>query len=196
MVKLIIGIMLLFAFVPSVVLAQSDTGETDATEIRDVEGLRLQLVSHTQNPETKEVKLEIIGVSSTSSDRVQVSWFVDGGLELLSSELVDLTVKAGEPFSATVLMRPRQFGLSNMVASVEIFSAGPRKSATARKQFFANAEGELLPLTTEYRLLQAAGVIRGVSILGIAVISGYWAFSLVRRLIQKWLRRDYEVYGT
>lgn len=180
---------------PIGVSAQSPIDGVSQTEdskpiIQDVEGLRLEIIQRTQDPTTMELQFELIVYPQITSDRVQVSWEVVGVSEVISPKTQVLNLKAGNQYVVSMVLRPRQFGLTDVVARVEAYAADGVYLSTARKSFGSYANGEVFPITTEYRIVQVVGIVRQVAFLTLLGIVAYWVGRFGYRKLQEWLKRD------
>ncbi|MBL8015146.1 MAG: hypothetical protein JNK26_03080 [Candidatus Doudnabacteria bacterium] len=182
---ILLGLLLVF---PTDLVAQ-ELSETESTVpvIQDVDGLRLQLVQRTQDPTSGEVQFDLIVYPKITSDRVQLTWSVNGASELLSAEKQVLNLVAGNYQVISAVVKPRQLGVTDLLARVEGFTAGGVYLATAKKTFGSFATGEVFPLTGEYRFAQIVGGIRTLAIAFIVLILIYWIVSFARQKLRAWL---------
>lgn len=188
-----LSLILLFPF--SQVSAQSPIDGVSQTEesepvIQDVEGLRLELVQRIQDPTTMQVRFDLIVYPQITSDRVQVSWEVVGVSEVLSPKVQVLNLVAGNQYAVSLTLKPRQLGLTDIVARVEAFAADGVYLSTARKSFGSYATGEVFPVTTEYRVAQVVNLARTLAFVGVVGIMLYWLARYAYKRIQQWLKRD------
>lgn len=177
------------------VSAQSPIDGVSQTEdskpvIQDVEGLRLNLVQRTQDPITGQVQMDLIIYPQVSSDRVQLSWEVAGVSEALSPKVQVISLKAGNQYVVSFLLKPRQLGLTDVVVRVEAFAADGIYLSTARKSYGSYASGEVFPITNEYRLAQVINTARTLALIGIVLIGAFWLGKFAYTKIQIWLKRD------
>jgi hypothetical protein len=148
----------------------SANGLTDNLEedivpvIEDVEGLRLKLVEHSQEPDTKEIVFDIVIYSQIRSDRVQLNWSIDG-VSTLESEGNQLSfrVDPGTVKKVRIVVKPRDRGVSNLRIRVEAFEVEGTYLATAFQRVYSLEDGTRLPRTDTYRFNQVVAMVRGVA---------------------------------
>lgn len=158
--------------------------------IEDVEGLRIELIQRTQDPVTQEVQFELVVYSQINSDRVQVTWQVSGVSERLTEEKKNLVVASGGKYVISMRLKPRQLGVTDVLARVEAYAADGVYLATAKKSFGSFASGEVFPATTEFRVIQLLISLRAIALVVAVIISAYWIGTYAYKRIQAWLHRD------
>lgn len=124
------------------------------TDIQDTRGLNLELVQHTQNPYSKTVQLDLVIYPQFTSDRVQITWDVEGVGELVSEEKQTLAVRPGQVYIKSAVVQPKVRGALITVASVQAFEAEGTYVATASKTVGVFDGGDLSPATDNYGIAQ------------------------------------------
>jgi hypothetical protein len=154
----------MFIMVAQTVWAQEasiETMEEQPAVIQDVEGLRLQIVQHTQDPQSKEV---------ITSDRVQVVWSVSGVSRLLTSDVMSLSVEPDKSYVVSAFIVPQGFGTTQVLARVQAFQADGTYISTATKTIGSLATQEVVPVTTQYRVAQIVLFIRTFALVVLLLI--------------------------
>lgn len=186
-------LVLMLSMLPvTVVFAQDDTGSetTKAPEIKDVKGLRLQLVQHTQDPQNQHVKFELIAFSQITSDRVQITWNVTGSGRLVSDSKQTLSnIEVNKIYRLDADVLPQIQGTMEVSAKIEAFAADGTYLATARQIVGVYPSKEVYPLTTNYRIGQIVVFLRTADILGIVAIVGFLLLRIAYTQFRKWLTR-------
>jgi len=115
--------------------AQQANAQDEQPVIQDVQGLRLQIAQHTQDPYTKEVRLDVVVYSQITSDRVQVVWSVNGVSKLLNPAggVVTLSVQPNQYYVTSAVILPQGLGNTQIVARVQAFQADGTYISTASK---------------------------------------------------------------
>jgi hypothetical protein len=163
----------MFIMVAQTVWAQEasiETMEEQPAVIQDVEGLRLQIVQHTQDPQSKEVRLDVVVYSQITSDRVQVVWSVSGVSRLLTSDVMSLSVEPDKSYVVSAFIVPQGFGTTQVLARVQAFQADGTYISTATKTIGSLATQEVVPVTTQYRVAQIVLFIRTFALVVLLLI--------------------------
>lgn len=170
-------------------LAQENT--TTEPVIKDVEGLRLQLVQHTQDPVTQQVKFELVVYSQVESDRVQVTWTVSGSGKLVNDPKQTIPkIEKNQVYRVEGIVLPQVQGTIDLLVKVEAFAADGVRLSTARQTVGVFPTKEVYPITSQYRIAQIAIFIRTLSILGIVIIVGFFAIKFGYAKFREWLDHD------
>jgi len=190
--KILVLSLLTLVFAAQPVWAQEasiETMEEQPAVIQDVEGLRLQIVQHTQDPVTKEVRLDVVVYSQITSDRVQVVWQVNGVSRLLTPDTNSLTVAPDKSYVVSATILPQGFGTTQVLARVQAFQVDGTYISTATKTIGSLATQEVVPITTQYRVAQIVLFIRTfalvVLVLIIAIILTVLGFVQFKKILDR-----------
>lgn len=178
----------LFAFTNPVAAQELSQTEETKPVIKDLDGLRLEIVQRTQDPTTKEVQFDLVIYPKLTSERVQLTWTVTGTSELLTPEKVNLSIVEQNPLVVSAILKPRQLGVTEVLAKVEVFSAGGVFLATAKKTFGTFASGQVYPISNDFRLAEMVGAVRSTAIFLLVLIALYWVSMFVRNKVVAWLQ--------
>lgn len=201
----------LMAFVAAapVIFAQSVLADTTLeTKVNDAKNLRLFLYQHTQNPQDKSIKFDLVINSQITSDRVQLTWFISDGpsqyLQIENQQIVqvktikqDITLESGKQYTFSQLLQPLNRGTTQLLVQVESYSASGRVLATVSKPVWTDAsinalvlsEGKLV-ISNEYRLAQYLNYLRIFAIAGIIIVVIYYLAVWGYNWLTTWLKRD------
>lgn len=145
----------------------SSSAEADQPVIRDVEGLRIKLVQQVQDPGSKDIRYDMVIFSQFTSDRVQVTWDVQGGAEIISptDKKALLTVKDNGIQTTSAVIRPRvEKSTVQLQVRVEAFEAQGTYVATAAKSFGILEGLVIAPTPSQYQIATAIYIGRTVTI--------------------------------
>ncbi len=188
--KILPIILLLVLLTPNLVHAQESMEfEPPKIVIQDTEGLKVQLVTHTQNPDDKTVRLELVIYSQIQSDRVQISWESNGVVEILSDVTETLSLVPNQTYTTFIIVRPRFFGVSTITAKVEAFEAQGTYTATASLTIGSYTDGSVFPVTSEFLTAQTVNTINKLMKLVfwgyVLVFALYFAYQQYKRFLKK-----------
>lgn len=171
---------LLFLFIlTNPVIAQDENVQDQAPVINDVEGLRAEFKQYTQDPESKEVKFELVLKSNLDSDRVRVTWSLmtlDGKGSVFkdpSQSIKFINIQKGQNYTIPITIIPTGKGEVQLLGKVESFKAGATFTVTASKVYASNTIQEILPLTNDY-----VSARRNVLLKNIAIFVGLFALTI------------------
>jgi len=186
-------VFVLILSVPLHVLAATQEEQLDAVDdqivIKDVEGLRLNLVQQTQDPGTKEVRFDLVIYSQITSDRVQISWSVTGSSELITDKSESMYLTPGNTYTASATVKPRTFGATKLIVTVEAYEIEGTYISTASKEFGTFTNGEIYPITDEYKAAQLTYYLQFVAIIIIVILFlGVTIIFLLKRFT-KWYHK-------
>ncbi len=190
-----LGLFLVVLVLPIGALAQQVADQTTQDQtpvIQDVQGLRLQIAQHTQDPYTKEVRLDVIVYSQITSDRVQVVWTINGVSRLVSPDngIATLSVVPNTYYVTSAIISPQGIGNTQIVARVQAFQADGAYISTASKNIASQANRDLFPSTPQYVAAQIALAVRGFAAFALIVIILIVLGYLIFLQFKKWLDRD------
>lgn len=123
-----------------------------AAQIRDTEGMQLQLTKQVQDPTAQTVRFDLAIYPFITSDRVQIRWQVSGPAEIVfpetqtpASARVNLSLQADQPSANYIVIKPRGFGRIDIRATVEAFGSEGARVASATAVIGANTTGVIVP---------------------------------------------------
>jgi len=161
--------------------AESPTGETVLT---------MSIKQLTQDPKTLEIPLALSVYSTRNSDRVNITWNVPKGLELVGEDSFFISVNTESPTVVEVRFKPTTAGRFDVRVKAEMFAAEVNYVGSAGYTVAVGNTLEVLPLTDEYKkakmdyqlreLLKYSGITLGIVSV---VVVGYIAF-------KKWLNAE------
>lgn len=189
----------------SVIKAQTDTQtqelldeqeeelqEDAPAEIDDFAGLRAELKQYTQDPGSKEVLFEMILTSNVDSDRVRVTWELQGRSVFAATAdlVVEMEIKKGESYTIPITVRPTSKGVTELYGKVQSYELGNSFLVTVRKNYASNENAEILPITDEYKeaKLQHTFINIGKYIVLTLILIVAGVFGL--RALKTWYGRD------
>ncbi|MFS8130418.1 MAG: hypothetical protein ACMG57_00415 [Candidatus Dojkabacteria bacterium] len=164
-------------------------------EIKDFDGLKAEFRQNTQDPDSKNIKFEMVLHSNIDSDRVKVTWTVSGASKMVntSEKRVDLDIRKGQTYTIPITILPVGKGISEVYGTAQSVSVESSFLVTVRKNYSSNSDSEVLPITQEYQTAKSLLVVKNVLIL-VLVIGGVIATALlVFRRINKYLKTEPEV---
>ncbi len=189
--KIVFTLTIIVFFAQSLGSVRAQEAVSTDPVIKDVAGLRLQLVEHTQDPSSQQVKFELVIYSQIDSDRVQVTWTVKGSGKLNNeSKQTIAKIESGKVYRAEALVQPQAQGTIELSAKVEAFAADGIRLSTASQTIGVYPSREIFPITANYRIAQIALVLRAISAVGIILILGFFLAKFAYKLFRKWLDRD------
>lgn len=181
---------LVLSIIPLHVLAATQEEQLDAVNdqvvIKDVEGLRLNLVQQTQDPGTKEVKFDLVIYSQITSDRVKVSWTVTGSSELITDKSENLYITPGNTYTASATIKPRTYGATKLIVVVEAYEIEGTYISTASKELGTFTNGEIYPITDEYKAAQLTYYLKFIAIIIIGILVLAVVVLLLLKRFTKW----------
>jgi len=197
--------LLAFTQVISPVVAQSSSsvGSTDLSQsalsvqdqppvIQDVEGLRASFIQHTQDPDTKTVRFEMILKSDIDSDRVEINWYLNGVSYFndKSQQTKRISISKGKTYSIPIDITVEGYAVTEVRATAEAFKADNTYLVTIRKDFASNSDFEVMPITSDYTtaknlslLKKFAILIVVIAVLSVGIFFGVKAFT-------KWINKN------
>lgn len=197
MKKFLITIALLFlsALPFAKISAQDLTDPSDpgqAPVIEDVPGLRAEFRQYIQDPDSKQIKFEMILHSGIDSDRVRINWTLIG-----SSQFVDQTqairtisVQAGKSYSIPITVTPSGYGVSELRVKAEAFKAANSYLVSIRKNYGSNSSREILPITAQYNQVKIIALVKTLlTVILVLMIVVFMALVGFKRFV-RWLNRD------
>jgi hypothetical protein len=157
-------------------------------EIKDVEGLRLELAEQVQDPDTKNITFDIVVYSQIRSDRVQLNWSLDGAGSLVGERTqVSFSVDPGSVKRIPIVVRPRARGISNLRITVEAFEAQGTYLASAFQRIYSLEDGTRLPRTQPYWNLVLVSTVRSVAVFFLYIFGGVLILVAGYGVFQRWL---------
>jgi|SRR5690606_3338268 len=150
--------------------SETDLNQDQAPEIKDVPGLRAEFKQYTQDPESKEIKFEMILKSNLDSDRVRVTWTLTtlsgrGAVFKTPTEATrNIEIEKGQTYTIPITVVPTGQGAIELLGTVESFKADATFTVTVKKIFGTNASLEVLPITQEYIQARTMVIIRNIVI--------------------------------
>ncbi len=177
-------------------LSDAEIEESIEPVIKDVEGLRIKLIEHPQDPETKNVRFTVVVYSQIRSDRVQLRWSLNGGTDLITPyDQVSFRVDPGTVKTTQTVVKPRTRGVSILSVEVEAFEIEGSYLSTGFKRIYSLGDGRRLPITSTYNQLEIVVGVKGtattflqIALFLLIIRAGYGIF-------QKWLNRTEEIEG-
>ncbi len=177
-------------------LSDAEIEESIEPVIKDVEGLRIKLIEHPQDPETKNVRFTVVVYSQIRSDRVQLRWSLNGGTDLITPyDQVSFRVDPGTVKTTQIVVKPRTRGVSILSVEVEAFEIEGSYLSTGFKRIYSLGDGRRLPITSTYNQLEIVVGVKGtattflqIALFLLIIRAGYGIF-------QKWLNRTEEIEG-
>lgn len=162
------------------------------TQIVNAEGVRLELIQATQNPDNKTIRYDLKITSQIRSDRVQLRWEILGPAEIaLGEKAVTMNLTVGGVYQQSITILPRGSGRVDLRAIVEAFQIDGTRLSTATQTMFFQPNGEILyPQTQQHSLAKIVYLIRSVSgTLLLALVLGAVVFQ-VGRSTARWLQQN------
>ncbi len=167
-------------------------------EIKDVPGLKAELKQYVQDPKSKAVKFEMILTSNVDSDRVRIVWEVKGKSKFAPNSRTTYQTKIakGGKYSIPIEVIPAsgpnstEIGVSELFGKVEAFELGESFVVTVRKNFASTSDGEILPITDDYRAAKRNQTLMSIGfyiILALAIVGGS---AIAIKIFLKWFRED------
>ena len=160
--------------------------------ISNSQSLQIKLKQNLQNPSNKNVTFEMIITSKVNSDRVRVSWTVQGVSIALDKKALnkDIAVRKDQTYSIPITIQPLYKGVSEVFASVRIVDADTSQVATVRKNFASNSYGDVLPITNEYRQAQILNLVWIVTRIILLIIFVIFIIFFGFKKFVKWYKKD------
>lgn len=179
----------------SYVSAQDATTTDQPAEIKDIEGLKAEFKQNTQDPESKNIKFEMILHSNIDSDRVKVTWTVTGSSKIVNTneKRVDLDIRKGQTYTIPITILPVGKGVSEVYGTAQSVNVASSFLVTVRKNYASNSDSEVLPITSEYQTARVLSIVKSVLIIVVifATILGIFFFGF--RRVNKYLKTEPEV---
>lgn len=171
--------------------AELEEQVTANSVIQDVEGLRLELIQKTQDPANKDIQFELKINPQISSDRVQLSWLIDGQSVFKEGVATEnLVVSPNNTVTKTITITPAGYGLTKVSAVVEAYQIDGTRVATASKTIATDANGRLLFSDGSEQTARILYYVRLVAVallvIFLLVVGGYVGY----RLFRGWLSND------
>ncbi len=206
-----IGILMLLACVITPVRAQDNNellNTNQTPSIEDVDGLRAEFKQYMQDPETKNIKFEMILKSTINSDRVKVTWTIKGDVSLFVDENLkaqSFSVKKGETYTIPIVINTTGIGITELQGKAEAFGTESTYLVTITKNIISNTEGEvassvekkgntvIINLPDDYLTAKTLMYVKNAAlILGIVILALVFGLIGVKKFIQ-WLNKEDQV---
>ena len=144
----------------------------------------------TQDPKTLEIPLALSIYSTRNSDRVNITWELPKGIQIVGENSFFISVNTNAPTVIETRFKPVQAGRFDIRVKAEMFAAEVNYVSSASYTLAIGNSLETLPETEEYRqakmehqtkeFLKYAGIALGILSL---IVFGYIAF-------KKWLNAE------
>lgn len=184
---LLVTIIFLSLISSAPVYAQSD--DESGVKITNGDGFQVQLHQYTQDPGDNTIKFDFIIFSLIDSDRVQVTWNVSGVSQVIGSREQSLTVKKGNVYRSSIVVRPRQLGVTDVAVRVEAFGISGNHISTASTLLGSYTSGELINQDENYLLVKIIYTVRSLLvillIITVIVLISLYGYHRFRVWLQK-----------
>lgn len=177
----------------TIINAQADNQvEDQAPIIQNSEGLRSTFVQNVQDPNSKTVVFDMVVESTISSDRVRVTWEKNGNS--IFTETYPLTyttsVQTGQTHVYSIELQVIGAGVTELIGTVRVSDLEGSAITTVRKNFVSNEEGEILPITDEYRQAKLNSQIVSVLVWVLVLIIFFGLSFFGFRKFMIWYKKD------
>ncbi|MDQ6984778.1 MAG: hypothetical protein Q9M91_04305 [Candidatus Dojkabacteria bacterium] len=160
--------------------------------IDDIPGLRAEFFQKTQDPKSKEIEFGIKLTSRVTSDKVRVTWTLDGksAFKYPQSSVSVTSIEDGGEYILPITIIPTGQGITELIGKIESFELNNSFVVTVRKNYASNIDGEILPITDEYKSAKTTNLIRTVGIVAVTlIIAAVFATYGLKKFL-KWYDRD------
>lgn len=196
---ILLGILIYPLFANTISYAQDLTTQSQQAVIQDVDGLRAEFKEYTQDPSSKKIKYEMILKSNIDSDRVRIVWTISGGgiFEVQEGYTIDkntargnIIVRKGQTYTIPIVVTVTSEGITELLGRAEAFLAESTYIATVRKNFAANSDAEVLPLTDAYLQARTLNLIFNIIVIILITAASLFALFIAIKRFIKWLDKD------